>query len=343
MGFCPQKNSIITKTSMGFNKLNRFVLLLTLVTTGATSSQSCKLLKLSNILNGCTVNANPPLAFVPRSSKTCCPYEDYLNIRGGGDVSENGDPAIFSRLLKIIQKANPLKLNKVQENYISSLEEQIEILERLIRTSREESRQLRNLLKSKSSSSLKNSSDAIRQGVLTESHLRDELESMKIQIKELETTKKELITLLENEKKQMEILNKKLELEQQKVQATQERAKSELEELRRTLLEQSKKQLEQLQKSAEERLQAEKKRLKKLANDAIDAERKKGEAAVEKEKNKMRKLVKVLAEKERKEMLKAEKKSKKNSNSKIIQGNGGSGIFAGRRKAVGANVRGSGK
>ncbi len=327
---------------MTFNKLNRFVLLLTLVTAGSTSSQPCKLPKRSNILNGPTPNTNPPLAFVLRSSETFCLYEDCLNIRGGGDVSENGDSAIFSRLLKIIQKANPLKLNKVQENYISSLEEQIEILERLIRTSREESRQLRNLLRSKSSSSLKNSSDAIRQGVLTESHLRDELESMKIQINELETTKKELTTLLENEKKQMDILNKKLELEQQKVQATQERAKSELEELRRTLLEQSKKQLQQLQKSAEERLEAEKKRLKKLASDAVDAERKKGEAAVEKEKNKMRKLVKVLAEKERKEMLKAGK-TNKNSNSKIIQGNGGSGLFPGRRKAVGANVRGSGK
>uniref|UniRef100_A0A7S2QZR4 Uncharacterized protein n=1 Tax=Eucampia antarctica TaxID=49252 RepID=A0A7S2QZR4_9STRA len=286
-------------------------------------------------------NLSPTSTFFSKSVSWTSKFDhNILDFRGGGFAEHS--VSVFSRLLKIVQTANPVKLNKVQATYVASLEEQIEILERQIRTSREESRQLRSLINSKSSSSRKNSSDAIRKGVVTESHLRDELQSLQRLIQELETTKKELSVLLEMEKKQMEILTRKLEAEKQKVHATEDRAKVELEELRKTLLEQSKKQLEQLQKSAEKRLDAEQKRLETAALDAVVAEKKKGEEAVEKEKIKMRKLVKVLAEKERKEMKKANKKPKEERTAKIIQGNTGSGSLPGKKKSIQA-MRGNSK
>lgn len=243
--------------------------------------------------------------------------------------------------------------------YREALEEQIQLMERQIRSARDEAAQLRKLIKDRGTQSRKESSGTVRKELTTVNELREEVSRLLKRIEDLEKTKEELATLLEIERKRVEEQAKLLELERKKMGEKENKSKEEMEKLRATLMEQTKRQLEELERSAEKRVDEEKRRQQLEADDRVKAERLKGQEAVEEEKVKMRKLVKALAEKEKKELKKAEEKQKakkkaddkkpvskktgkkKEKSKTIISGNSRSGSTMGKAKAPGATVRGS--
>mmetsp|Transcript_25109 Transcript_25109/g.36889 ORF Transcript_25109/g.36889 Transcript_25109/m.36889 type:complete len:325 (+) Transcript_25109:240-1214(+) len=225
-------------------------------------------------------------------------------------TKKTGGGMFGNKLLKVFG------LHRAEENsYQKTLEEQIRLLETQIRTAREETRQLRVLLKKSNKRVISDISKTITgekaeliklQALLETERARHakEIESLLAQITELERIRNELLQLLKDEKKRV------AETKQQ-LSNTEQQARAEMEKLRSSLVEQSRQQMIDLEQAVEQRLKEEERKLTGAAEEKILAERAKGEEMVEKEKAKMRQLVKALAEREKKAEEEYQRQTKK--------------------------------
>lgn len=253
-----------------------------------------------------------------------------LSYRGGGNpLKVLGNIPILSTPFQ--------RQRKRHRNHIEELQTQIQTLEQQLQTSREETRQLRNLLSLQSSKNRRGFVNSIKEGKAIEEELKQEIARLLKQVDELQTIKKELEQVLETAIERIKEWEAAYNREQDKMMQIQQDSQTKLESLKQELLQASKKQLQQMESSSltkfQEQIQALKEESEKLLQEeriksektlksvqrALEEEqklvldeRKKGEVAVEKERVKMRKLVKVLAEKEQKEAKEnAIKKAKK--------------------------------
>ncbi len=217
-------------------------------------------------------------------------------------------------------------------NMVTTLQDKILELERQIRASKEESRQLRALLNEQRNQARRNRSDDVRRSAEVERILGDQMGNLRQRIEELSQSKGEMEQLLKQEKEYVKKLEKMLMKEKSSRVAIFEQHAAELEQLRTDALLKSEEQMKRVEKDIVAKMKLEIERIKKEAEKMLAAERARSKA-LEKERNeyrdvaenervKMRKLVKVLAEKEKREIA--------NSNSvpaKTIVSSGASGMI----------------
>mmetsp|Transcript_8301 Transcript_8301/g.12782 ORF Transcript_8301/g.12782 Transcript_8301/m.12782 type:complete len:313 (+) Transcript_8301:84-1022(+) len=216
-------------------------------------------------------------------------------------------------------KSKGKKKKNAKETYRQTLEDQIQNLERQVRSAKEESSQFRKMLKLASSSSRGASFS-----------LQKELQLLQKQIEHLEIFQAELEKLLKEEVKRNVDLQNQLTNADMDVKALREQHKGEMEALEKALLKTGKAQLEKVTKLMEERIKeaAERARMETMlemeaklkealrqaeakAEHALAEERRKGAEAVENERVKMRKLIKALADREKKAVAGVQEKFKK--------------------------------
>eukprot|EP00545_Synedropsis_sp_CCMP1620_P000923 CAMPEP_0119013822 /NCGR_PEP_ID=MMETSP1176-20130426/9049_1 /TAXON_ID=265551 /ORGANISM="Synedropsis recta cf, Strain CCMP1620" /LENGTH=300 /DNA_ID=CAMNT_0006966941 /DNA_START=36 /DNA_END=938 /DNA_ORIENTATION=+ len=204
---------------------------------------------------------------------------------------------------------------KAEDRYRQQLEDQIENLDRQVRAAREESTQLRKLLKLASHTNTRNKGSA---SSATDS-IKQEISLLHKQVTQLENFQRELEALLVKEQQRTQELEKKLGESEENLLEVHNQHLLELEKLEQVLLQKSKQSLDDLNTLMIQRVQeaadhARKEALmdvdqkiatavskvEKKARAELEEERKKAADAVEKERVKMRKLVKALAEREKK-------------------------------------------
>jgi DNA repair exonuclease SbcCD ATPase subunit len=209
-----------------------------------------------------------------------------------------------------------------QEVYRESLEEQTAFLERQLRAAKDESAQLRKLLKLSNSSTRKAKTESTRANKSMEQALREKLGNLQDQITKLQDLLLRAETLMEEESSKTKQLEELLNQERKLNSERGREYEQELAELQRSLLERSKEQLEELRALMEVRVkeaadearrealeQVERKvkeateRVERQSEKKLQAEKKRSQQAVDRERAKMRKLVKALAERE-KDLLK---------------------------------------
>lgn len=204
----------------------------------------------------------------------------------------------------------------------SELQNRIIELERKIRSSKEEARQLRALLNSQLKERRKYRSDDNKKSVEVEKILKEQVRNLNIRIEVLSQTKGELEALLKREKLEVIKLENMLEDERKEKDNLIQKHRHELDDLRKTLVKKSENQLKELEKDIVSKMTAEIDRLKKDAiaaqqalvmekakneklvaqNENLEKEIKVTQEALDKSKMRMRKLVKVLVNKEKQEI-----------------------------------------
>jgi septal ring factor EnvC (AmiA/AmiB activator) len=218
-------------------------------------------------------------------------------------------PVVASTIAATIPRGGAwLFWTRAEDRYRQTLQDQIQNLERQVRGAREESTQLRKLLKL-ASRNRSGAADSIKQ----------EIALLSKQVMQLEHFQQELEKLLEEEQQRTAELEQKLAESEANLLEVHNQHLLELEQLEQVLLEKSKQSLDDLNKLMVERVKeaADRARQEALAEvdqkiatavekveikarAALEEERKKAADAVEKERIKMRKLVKALAEREKK-------------------------------------------
>ena len=190
------------------------------------------------------------------------------------------------------------------------------LLERQLRTAKEESLQLRKLLKLSMQSSRRQSAVETRN---EQTVWKEQLSMVLAQMVDMEILQKELETLLNDERKRATELEKQLKNGKANVQELIQTHDAEMKELQKTLDNMLQKQLNDLRKTmeiqikeasekavketlrkGEEKLKEAVDKVQTKAQKELDLERQKSEDAVERERVKMRKLVKALADREKK-------------------------------------------
>lgn len=197
-------------------------------------------------------------------------------------------------------------------NLVTTLQDKIIELERQIRASKEESRQLRALLNAQRNKSRRNRSDDVRRSAEVERVLSDQMENLRQRIEELSQSKGEMEQLLKQEKDYVKRLEKMLREEKESRVAIFEQHAAELEELRNQALLKSDEQMKKVEKDLVAKMKLEIERIQKEADALVAKERARSKAlekerdefrdVAENERVKMRKLVKVLAEREKREI-----------------------------------------
>jgi DNA repair exonuclease SbcCD ATPase subunit len=232
---------------------------------------------------------------------------------------------------RLFQRTSP------EDEYRLWLEAQVKALEVVIRTVKEETRQLRHKLSAASLKSIRNSYGS---EVMTKStnHLRKQLEDQRAQfekeierllaiIDELEGAKVELELALEQERQ----LTKETEnlLDQANKEAAQIRSnmEKEMQIIQSSSSQQSETKLANLKDELSMKFNKELERMTTKHMAALEEERKRADIAVEAERSKMRKLVKAVAEKEGavknlKKPKKAESANTSSMNDQLVK-NGG--------------------
>jgi NADH dehydrogenase/NADH:ubiquinone oxidoreductase subunit G len=202
------------------------------------------------------------------------------------------------------------------QRYQYSLEEQVSLLERQLRTAKDEATQLRKLLKLASQTSRR---QAVNQTREEQAIFQAELSALLAQLAKMESLKKELELLLEEEQKRVVELEKLLKGEKANVQELIEKHEAEIKELQKALNMKMQKQIDELQKTMgtkikdatnhartealkqlDEKIKDAVEKVQTKAERDLELERQKSLEAVERERVKMRKLVKALAEREKK-------------------------------------------
>ena len=205
----------------------------------------------------------------------------------------------FRRIVAFLRRSG-----SAEQQYVTSLELTIDTLKLQIRTLREESRQLRNLLSKQQSKN--------RISVQSrEMELMGVIKDFEVRTKDLEESQLELMELLETERQRVAEQEERIQKQQETFKKAELEFKHEMEQMRATLLEQSKRQMEQLIKSTDDRLKTDAIEKQKEMDAIIEEERKKCIAAVEREKQKMRILIKAMAEREKKTKLEDLREKKK--------------------------------
>lgn len=231
----------------------------------------------------------------------------------------------------------PLGHRDAAQQYRETLEEQVLLLGRQLRTAREEATQLRKLLKVAGETNRKATVNDIKVAKMNQTTLKKQLATLREQITQLEKFQAELQKLLEEEKEKTKELERKLATESDKAVAFQKKYQAEIAQLETTLVAKTKKQLQELENLMERRVKeaAETARTKALqelekqvasvekkvqskADQKLQNERRKAAEAVERERIKMRKLVKALAEREKKLFAKHEENERKQDPSNTL-------------------------
>jgi len=202
------------------------------------------------------------------------------------------------------------------QRYQYSLEEQVRLLERQLRTTKDEATQVRKLLKLASQTSRRH---AVNQAREEQAIFKAELSVLLAQLAKMEGLKKDLELLLEEEQKRVVELEKLLKGEEANAEELLKQHEAEIMELQKALNMKMQKQVDELQKTMDTKIKeatnhARTEALKQLdekikdavekvqtkAEKDLELERQKSLEAVERERVKMRKLVKALAEREKK-------------------------------------------
>ena len=210
------------------------------------------------------------------------------------------------------------------ELYRQTLEDQVLLLDRQLRQSRDELILLRKQLgtgmgSSSSSSSSSSSGRSTRTQKATTSALKQQVATLQSQVNQLERMKLQLEQLLEEEQRKVGELERQLQEQQALTEEIKERYERQLEALQQQLEQTARDQMRVLEKMWEERLkqaveaatvaalaEVETKlaqateRVRQEKEREIEMERRRSTEAVEREKMKMRKLVKALAIREKK-------------------------------------------
>jgi len=210
---------------------------------------------------------------------------------------------------------NPVKsIHKYWQrpSIVSELQDKILNLEREIRASKEESRQLRVLLKQQQARKRAGKTMEVKESKEVERILRDQIKSLHARIEELSQIKGEMDALLKQEKEHAKKLKQVLENEREERTALEQKHREELDALHTKITKKSEDMMRQTEKDIVakmtieiERIKAESKAsltLEKAKSTRLEKEKNEAEEAVEKEKIKMRKLVKVLAMREKQEL-----------------------------------------
>ena len=210
---------------------------------------------------------------------------------------------------------NPVKsIHKYWQrpSIVSSLQDKILTLEREIRASKEESRQLRVLLKQQQARKRAGKTMEVKESKEVERILRDQIKSLHARIEELNQLQGEMAALLKQEKEHAQKLKQVLENEREERTALDQKHREELDALYTKITKKSEDMMRQVEKDIVakmtieiERIKAESKEslaLEKAKSTRLEKEKKEAGEAVEKEKVKMRKLVKVLAMREKQEL-----------------------------------------
>lgn len=210
---------------------------------------------------------------------------------------------------------NPVKsIHKYWQrpSIVSELQDKILNLEREIRASKEESRQLRVLLKQQQAIKRAGKTMEVKESKEVQRILRDQIKSLHARIEELSQIKGEMDALLKQEKEHAKKLKQVLENEREERTALEQKHREELDALHTKITKKSEDMMRQTEKDIVakmtieiERIKAESKAsltLEKAKSTRLEKEKKEAEEAVEKEKIKMRKLVKVLAMREKQEL-----------------------------------------
>ena len=234
---------------------------------------------------------------------------------------------------------SPIFRRSVHHAYRKTLEQQVGLMDRQLRTTREEAAQLRNLLKVSQQTVRKGSLDEKRAQSARETALRQALTELQTHAKQLESLRDELQELIASQDAKIAQLKQQLAETKESSEQAKVAYEKELEALQARLVRESKQQLQALQELMDRRvqdavrqtrtqveadyqkkmqdqqskavsqLQEERQRSQQAVEKAelqLQEERQRSQQAVEKERIKMRKLVKALAVKEKKLLDKAE-------------------------------------
>lgn len=233
------------------------------------------------------------------------------------------------------------------QRYQHSLEEQVRVLERQLRTTKDEATQLRKLLKLASQTSRR---QAVNQTREEQAFFQAELSVLMAQLAKMESLKLELEQLLEEEQKRAVELEKLLKGEKANVGELIKKHDAEIKELQKALNMKMQKQVDELQKTMDtkikdatnharaealklldEKIKQAVEKVQTKAEKDLELERLKSLEAVERERVKMRKLVKALAEREKKVFTDHEQQQHRGT---VISGKSS---FASNMKQTGTN------
>ena len=191
---------------------------------------------------------------------------------------------------------------------ITELKDRIVVLERKIRASKEEARQLRSLLNQQRDARRRIVSSDAKQSVEVERVLQDQMKLLNVRVEELSQIKGKMEALLKKEQDHASKLEKMLAKEQEDKILIHQTHREELDKLRKEITAESKEKMKEFEKGLVAKMTLEVEKLKnelaleRAKSARLEQEKQQAEAAVEQEKVKMRKLVKVLATKEKQEI-----------------------------------------
>lgn len=207
---------------------------------------------------------------------------------------------------------NPLKKSFAEfintPSIITELQDRIVVLERKIRASKEEARQLRSLLNQQRDARRRIVSSDAKQSVVVERVLQDQMKLLNVRVEELSQIKGKMEALLKKEQDHTSKLEKMLAKEQEDKILIHQTHREELDKLRKEITAESKEKMKEFEKGLVAKMTLEVEKLKnelaleRAKSARLEKEKQQAEEAVEQEKVKMRKLVKVLATREKQEI-----------------------------------------
>lgn len=207
---------------------------------------------------------------------------------------------------------NPLKKSFAEfintPSIITELQDRIVVLERKIRASKEEARQLRSLLNQQRDARRRIVSSDAKQSVVVERVLQDQMKLLNVRVEELSQIKGKMEALLKKEQDHASKLEKMLAKEQEDKILIHQTHREELDKLRKEITAESKEKMKEFEKGLVAKMTLEVEKLKnelaleRAKSARLEKEKQQAEEAVEQEKVKMRKLVKVLATREKQEI-----------------------------------------
>ena len=242
--------------------------------------------------------------------------------RGGGTNSASGRS---SRIARILKQFFSFGSQTPAQKYREMLEDQVLLMDRQLRQTRDELTRLREQWTVKTGPPDGNSAipNASKEELAA---LKQQVSTLTLQVKQLTKMKEELEEMLEKEQARVDELEEALAQERQLTKELQEGYERQLKELQVQLEKKAQKQLDDLRKLMEQRVEqaAEAARIsaQRMVQEQIDlattqlrleqqremdAERRRSEQAVDAEKRKMRKLVKALAIREKKILAKQQR------------------------------------
>ena len=256
------------------------------------------------------------------------------SCRGGSVDFSTGKSRSVARILKRFFSFRP---QTAAEKYRETLEDQVLLMDRQLRQTRDELAKLREQWSTKSSPP---DEDAVvsKASKAELAALKQQVLTLTEQVNELTKMKEDLQNMLEREQAKVVELEDALAQERQLTLELQEGYELQLQELQAQLEKKAQQQMDDLRKLMEKRVEqaAETARIaaQKMVQEQIelataqlkleqqrelDAERKRSEQAVEVEKRKMRKLVKALAIREKKILAKRQRQDQRQRGRGVVE------------------------